>query len=124
MGKITFTMSKRILKSLASGPATLRYPHEPAKRYEASRGHIEINIDDCIYCGLCSKNCPADAIEVSKDDRTWEIDRFRCIICNSCVEACPKDCLSTSNVYLEPVFSGPLKDRSVGPEPEPEVKEE
>ena len=124
MGKVTFTMAKRILKLLASGPATLRYPHEPAKRYDASRGHIEIKIEDCIFCGLCSKNCPADAIEVSKDDRTWEIDRFRCIICNSCVEACPKDCLSTSNVYLEPVFSGPLKDRSVGPEPEPEVKEE
>jgi len=124
MGKITFTMAKRILKSLASGPATLRYPHEPAKRYDASRGHIEIKIEDCIFCGLCSKNCPADAIEVSKDDRTWEIDRFRCIICNSCVEACPKDCLSTSNVYLEPVFSGPLKDKTIGTEPEPETKEE
>ncbi|WP_421909175.1 4Fe-4S dicluster domain-containing protein [Methanolacinia petrolearia] len=116
MGKITFTMAKRILKNLVGGPATLRYPFEPAKRYDASRGHIEINIDDCIFCGLCSKNCPADAIEVSKPDRTWEIDRFRCIICNSCVEACPKDCLSTSNVYKEPVLSGPVKDKVIGPE--------
>ncbi|WP_048152453.1 4Fe-4S binding protein, partial [Methanolacinia paynteri] len=52
----------------------------------------------------------------SKPDRTWEIDRFRCIICNSCVEACPKDCLSTSNVYKEPVLSGPVKDKVIGPE--------
>lgn len=126
MGKITFTMAKRIAKNLVGGPATLRYPHEPAKRYEASRGHIQVNIADCIFCGLCSKNCPADAIVVSKPDRTWEIDRFRCIICNYCVESCPKNCLITSNVYSEPVFTGPVKVKKTGPEiaAEPEEKKE
>jgi formate hydrogenlyase subunit 6/NADH:ubiquinone oxidoreductase subunit I len=125
MAKITFTMAKRIFKSLAGGPATRRYPAVPARRYEASRGHIEINIEDCIYCGLCSRHCPANAIEVSKPERTWQIDRARCIICNSCAEACPKDCIFTSNVYHEPVTDPYLVEKIQGPEPapKPETKE-
>ena len=37
-----------VLKNLFSKPVTRNYPAEPAVYPERSRGHVEINIDDCI----------------------------------------------------------------------------
>lgn len=110
-----FSITKTLLKTLLKGPSTIRYPYEPAKRFEGSRGQVQITIEDCIFCGLCSMHCPADAISVDKSDRTWAIDRFRCISCNSCVETCPKDCLLLNNVYHEPVLKGPLFESFTAP---------
>ena len=42
-----------VLKNLFSKPVTKNYPAEPAVYPERSRGHVEINIDDCILCGIC-----------------------------------------------------------------------
>jgi formate hydrogenlyase subunit 6/NADH:ubiquinone oxidoreductase subunit I len=93
---------KTILQYMRNGPATIRYPSEAAKQTPATRGHLEIKIEDCIFCGLCRMHCPSQAIEVSKPDLTWQVDRFRCIICSSCVEYCPKNCLSIRQNYLPP----------------------
>lgn len=69
---------------------------------ERTRGHVEINIDTCVLCGLCAKKCPADAIAVDRAARTWSIQRFGCIQCNSCVESCPKKSLSMAQTYPAP----------------------
>ncbi|PKL59150.1 MAG: 4Fe-4S ferredoxin, partial [Methanomicrobiales archaeon HGW-Methanomicrobiales-4] len=90
---------------MVHGPATLRYPYEPAKQTPITRGHLVITIEDCIFCGLCRMHCPAQAIEVSKPDRTWKLDLFRCIICGNCVEYCPKSCLSLAQTYQQPLRS-------------------
>lgn len=42
---------------------------------------------DCVNCGLCAKNCPAQAIDLS-DIRT--ADGKKCISCMRCVVRCPK----------------------------------
>ena len=60
-------------------------------------------------------HCPSQAIEVSKPDRTWQVDRFRCIICGACVDYCPKDCLAITPAYLPPA-TGQVIDRYQGPE--------
>ena len=54
-----------VLKNLFSKPVTKNYPAEPAVYPERSRGHVEINIDDCILCGICGMNCPARTIKVA-----------------------------------------------------------
>jgi formate hydrogenlyase subunit 6/NADH:ubiquinone oxidoreductase subunit I len=64
-----------------------------------TRGSIRIEIDKCIFCGICQRKCPTQAIVVTKETKHWDIDRFRCIICNACVEACPKKCLFTEGQY-------------------------
>ena len=61
------------LKNLFSKPATCNYPAEPAIYPERSRGHIEINIDDCIMCGMCMRKCPSGAIKVDRNTKTWSI---------------------------------------------------
>lgn len=97
-----FSMSKTLVKSLFHGSYTTKYPFEPKQNYERTRGKIEIEISQCIYCGMCQKRCPANAIEVSKEDTQWSIHRLNCIQCGYCVEVCPKKCLRMDGDYTKP----------------------
>ena len=83
--------SKTALKNLRSRPATLMYPARKREFFERTRGHIDIKIEDCIYCGICMRRCPSKAIAVVKGDKSWGIDRLKCVQCNACVENCPKE---------------------------------
>jgi formate hydrogenlyase subunit 6/NADH:ubiquinone oxidoreductase subunit I len=90
------------LKNLFSKPVTTTYPAEPFVYPERSRGHIDIDIDDCIGCGMCVRCCPPGALKVDKNAGTWTIDRFDCIACGFCVTKCPKKCLHIVPGYQEP----------------------
>jgi len=98
----TFKIGKVLLSSVFKKPSTRPYPAVEAKHTDATRGHVEIDQSRCILCGICSKKCPADAISVSKTDRTWIIQRMSCVQCGACVEACPKDCLIMKTDYTPP----------------------
>ena len=109
-----------LLKNLVSKPVTKNYPEEPAVYPERSRGHIEIEIDKCISCGLCVRNCPPRCITVDKNEGTWTINRFDCIACGYCASKCPKSCLHLVPGYQTP---GPQK-ASATYRKSPEVMEE
>ena len=98
-----FSMTKTLMKNLVSGPATLMYPMRKRVYTEITRGRVEISINDCIFCGLCSRRCPTHSIVVTKDPKEWQIDRLKCCACNLCVEICPKKCLTMENQYFPPV---------------------
>lgn len=92
------------LKNLFSKPATKQYPEVERIYPEQSRGHIEINIDNCIMCGICSRKCMSGAISVDRKTKTWSIERMGCVQCGACVNACPKKCLSMAKGYTEPSY--------------------
>jgi formate hydrogenlyase subunit 6/NADH:ubiquinone oxidoreductase subunit I len=94
-----FNFATTVLKSLFSTPATRVKAREPFKR---ARGHISVDINNCIFCGICSKQCPVGAIKVDREAKTWEIDPFKCIICEYCTEKCPKKCLTSHEEYTKP----------------------
>lgn len=106
MGIMDFT--SQALKNLFSKPATSNYPKVARIYPEGSRGHVEINIDDCIMCGLCSRKCMSGAIKVDRNTKTWTIERMGCVQCGSCVTACPKKCLS-----IVPGYTQPSEDKTV-----------
>ena len=99
---VFFEMTKTALKTVLSKPVTILYPFAPAKKTDLSRGHVVFDGSICISCGLCQKKCPAQAIVVAKEAKTWQIDRFRCVVCNSCVEVCPVKCLCMDMQYTAP----------------------
>ena len=90
------------LKNLFRPPVTTTYPATPIEYPEGSRGHIEIDIDDCIGCGMCVRCCPCGTLTVDKLAGTWSIDRFDCIACGYCVVKCPKKCLHMIPGYQTP----------------------
>ena len=97
-------MTKTVTQNLLSGPATLMYPKKKRRFTPLTRGRVEVDINECIFCGLCSRRCPTYAIVVTKDSKEWQIDRLKCCVCNLCVEICPKKCLSMENQYSAPVI--------------------
>ena len=96
------SFSKTVLHNLFTKPVTRLYPQVPREYPERTRGQIGINIDDCIFCGICSKKCPTGAIAVSRETKSWSIKRFGCIQCGECVSVCPKKCLTMLQAYSEP----------------------
>ncbi len=96
------SFTKIAMKNLFSKPATTQYPFVAAEYPERSRGHVEIEENNCILCGLCMRSCPPGAINVDKAGLTWTIQRFDCIQCGYCVEKCPKKALKLVPGYQEP----------------------
>lgn len=47
----------------------------------------------CVYCTLCARKCPAEAIEVDRAAKTWKLDADKCVACGTCAEACPKNAI-------------------------------
>ena len=47
----------------------------------------------CVYCTLCAKNCPMEALTVDRKAKTWELNEDACIGCGTCASACPKDAI-------------------------------
>lgn len=96
------SMLKLIQYNFFHKPPTRLYPKEIRSAFERSRGQIQFNNENCIYCGICSRKCPADAITVDRTTKTWELNAFRCIICGECVSACPKKSITLSNERRTP----------------------
>ena len=121
MGLMEF--SKQVIKNLLSKPATSSYPFQPKQYPEASRGHIEIDIDSCIFCGMCQRKCMSGAITVDRATKTWSIERMGCVQGGDCTIGCPKSCLSIVPGYTQPATEK-IVDSYSQPIPEPTEAEE
>lgn len=100
-----FDMITNIFRNLASKPATRNYPIQRREPFSRTRGKIDIDISNCVFCGLCSRKCPSNAIVVNRAEKFWELDPFKCIICGECVTGCPKKCISMDGHYNTPVYN-------------------
>src|SRR5512140_191081 len=103
-----FAMSGLALKWAFKTPATSRYPFEPRRTIPGSRGTLQFEPANCVFCTVCAKRCPTGALAVHRAQKRWTIDRLLCITCGLCVEACPKKCLSLSEAHCSPAVT---KDR-------------
>lgn len=112
-----FKIGKVVLGSLFKKPATKMYPVIPQEYRERTRGHIRIEEDKCILCGICGRKCPTNAITVERKERIWTIERMQCIQCGECVESCPKKCL-----FMEPEYTQPSTEKIIDTANVPEAE--
>ena len=78
-----------------------------AKASNASNGAADADgdltcADTCVFCGLCVKACPADAIKVDRKAKSWEVDTDACVKCGACIDKCPKKSLSFGGAAAAP----------------------
>lgn len=48
----------------------------------------EVDMARCVFCGVCEKSCPYDAIHQDKDAKVIEISEHKCFQCGLCVTRC------------------------------------
>ncbi len=102
------SMWRSSLRNLVSKPATRLYPSVPANLADATRGRIVYDMSKCIFCGLCERRCPTNAITMDKGNKTQSVSRARCIACKVCVENCPTDAIEMIKEYAPPGTSPEL----------------
>lgn len=101
------------IRHLFRRKVTIQYPEQVREMSPVYRGqHMlkrdEFGRENCTACGLCALSCPAEAITMKAEERTFsekhlyreekyasifEINMLRCIFCGLCEEACPKDAM-------------------------------
>lgn len=101
------------LKNMIRPKFTFEYPEEKFIPSGAYRGRPvlveeENGEERCVACGLCSRVCPALAIEVQAGEterekerypELFEINMLRCIYCGFCEEVCPEEAIVMSKDY-------------------------
>lgn len=91
---------------------TRQYPEERWEPTGSYRGRPVLVLEEtggrCVACGLCSRVCPALAIEVQAAETELEKERYpvkfeinmlRCIFCGFCEEVCPEEAIVMSKDY-------------------------
>ncbi len=95
-------MFSDVFRALFRRTATRKYPFERTPPPEHLRGKLYWDAEKCTGCCLCSKDCPANAIEVltvNKANKRF-IVRYhadRCTYCAQCVLSCPQHALHLSS---------------------------
>ncbi len=102
------------LKQMFKPKFTRQYPEEKWEPPPSFRGRPvlvvnENGVERCVACGLCSRVCPALAIEVQASETELEKERYpvkfeinmvRCIFCGFCEEVCPEEAIVMSDEYI------------------------
>lgn len=100
------TMFGDVIRSLFRRPATRLYPTERKETPARLRGELFYDPEKCVGCGLCSKECPADALELITLDKkakrfVLRYDAGRCTFCGQCVVSCRFNCLDMPSTKWE-----------------------
>ena len=95
-------------------PITFQYPDRTPLPLQDTlpsryRGHLYVNLDQCISCLLCEKACPIECIKIEdvriekimitdvdgrptpkvKEPTLFNINMYKCMYCGLCVDPCP-----------------------------------
>jgi len=95
-------MEKELLKSAFSKPATIAYPFEKRPVKKGHRGKHSYDELKCTGCGMCSRVCPAFAIEMKGLGPKCEgikVNLNACLFCQQCEDYCPTGAIKLTEDY-------------------------
>jgi len=95
-----------IARSLFKKPVTELYPFVKKPAPERLHGKLAYDAEKCIGCGLCVRDCPANALELIVIDRAakrfvMKYNIHRCIFCDQCKVVCRPKCIGLTNENWE-----------------------
>ena len=103
--KKRFSIISAILNAFFRPSETVDYPKGPLSLAEKFRGAIVFDTEKCIGCGLCVRNCPADALHMDKKSRDeYKLIYYpaRCAYCGQCEDNCRHGAIYHSNKLVKP----------------------
>ncbi|MGM0420649.1 MAG: DUF362 domain-containing protein [Bacillota bacterium] len=80
-----------------SGLINMNLPEPIKKLVEGLLRPKPVILDNCVACGICAQNCPAQVIEIKEKA---EIDLSGCIRCFCCQELCPHQAVKIKRPLL------------------------
>jgi formate hydrogenlyase subunit 6/NADH:ubiquinone oxidoreductase subunit I len=94
-------MLPRIIGFILHKPVTVLYPKEKLTPPESFRGKIKFDASKCIGCGLCARDCPSRACQMTevggKKQPCFDLDY--CTFCGQCAESCPKKAIEMGKEF-------------------------
>ena len=60
-------------------------------------GKINIRHDQCQLCGVCTKNCPVDVLDIV--DGKVQVNQDDCISCRNCETICPVNAIKMTTIW-------------------------
>ncbi|MHB1355092.1 MAG: 4Fe-4S binding protein [Anaerolineae bacterium] len=97
-----FYLLPHLIKSLCQKPITIAYPHGDLDLPEGYRGTMVVDISLCGGCGLCARDCPANALEVERSSNKGVrvvLYNDRCISCGQCALVCKRNAVQLTSAY-------------------------
>lgn len=97
------TFFRIVLRNIAQGPATIKYPFEDTPVPEKLRGKIKHNPDLCLTCHICEYVCAGGAIRfeetADKKGVNFMLWHNTCTFCGLCAHYCPTKAIQMTNDY-------------------------
>ncbi|HHX86843.1 MAG TPA: 4Fe-4S binding protein [Firmicutes bacterium] len=97
-----------LMKCLTSPPATVDFPKSEVPVPPDYRGKPVLIQEKCTGCGLCKRDCPAEAIEmvdVGAKRPKPSFDYARCAFCAQCAESCRSEAIEITAEHHLAVYS-------------------
>ena len=76
----------------AAAPAAEAAPAAPAVQARGD-GKPAQDPNKCVYCTICARKCPGEALTVDRKEKTWKLDEDKCVACGTCADVCPKNAI-------------------------------
>ena len=99
-----------VLRRLLQKRETIAYPAGPLELPDAYRGQVIVDIDKCVGCKRCSRDCPSQCLLVDREGKEYVrvmISHDLCASCGLCEWVCP-----TGAIRLLPQFVGAATSRA------------